>query len=166
MVALGANTKESAAPLIPLTKYSVTNRSALSRDSTCDPKKYRPIMLNRMCMNDRGSCRNMWVTSVHGRWSTSRGTNHKASVTPRTVSWRKYIAAFAMISRLTQGVIGSLESAGGTQRVGDQCARSPTLGPSVEPATRACQRRGGGGALVCGGGGPPKQDTPPPPAPS
>ena len=46
-------------------------------------------MLNAMCMNPFGSCRNMYVTTVHGRLSTSAGTKTSERTSWGAVNSRK-----------------------------------------------------------------------------
>src|SRR5438128_111454 len=63
-------------------------------------------MLNRMCEKPYGSCRNMYVTIVHGRVRTRTGTNANVivNVSP-SVIWAKKMMTLAMSSPRTHFVI-------------------------------------------------------------
>ena len=102
IAACGASTNDSSAPEMPAMKYSVMNRFDPNRCSTRGPKKNSTIMLKAMCMIP--PCRNMYVTSVHGRTKIHAGTNANAFVTPGTVCWMKKTMMLAANSRLTHGV--------------------------------------------------------------
>src|SRR4051812_28723376 len=94
--------RDASAPAMPLRKYIQVNGRDPMRSSTRGPKKYSASMLNRMCM--KPPCRNMYVTTVHGRTSTSCGTNANPSISPGWVTWTKNAAMLAMRSARTTGV--------------------------------------------------------------
>src|SRR5579872_6904261 len=92
-------------PPIPASIYSQMKCGLVKRSSTRGPKRYNEYMLNRMCVMLRGSCRNMYVTSVHGRVRRSAGTSSSQYVTAGTKNCNPNITMLAMSRRRTQGVI-------------------------------------------------------------
>ena len=126
-------TWRGAARRSPRPRRSRGSRGGTSRRPAAarppSPASSRPSELARRC--SRSAWTNMYVTKVHGRLSALAGSNASARNAPsevKTVSSSKSTTAFAMMSRVTHGVIRGWEIACMPARLSTwaSCSQSPS----------------------------------------